>query len=135
VGDLDNDGALEIVINNINDPAALLRNSSAKGNSLLIRTIGTKSNRDGIGGRVTVTANSMTQTDEVRSGSSYISHNDLRLHFGLGNASKVEVLKIRWPSRLEEKFSDVPVNRVIVLKEGSGIVQMSPFSKSKFIVP
>lgn len=133
VGDLDNDGELEIVINNMNDRAALLRDFLPQGNSLLIQTIGTKSNRDGIGARVSVTTNGVTQTDEVRSGGSYISHNDFRLHFGVGNANKVATLKIVWPSRLEEKFSDVPANHIIVVKEGAGITNMIPFRKPEFI--
>jgi len=129
VGDLNNAGAVDIVINNINDRAALLRNIRPVGNCLLVQTIGTKSNRDGIGARVSLTADGLTQTEEVRSGGSYMSHNEFRLHFGLGTTDKVAALRITWPSRQEERFSNVPANNIIVLKEGAGIVRMIPLRK------
>jgi hypothetical protein len=128
VGDLDNDGAMEMVVNNINDRASLLRNSGSVGNSLMVQTVGTKSNRNGIGARLTVTVNGVTQTDEVRSGGSYLSHHDSRLHFGLGQATRAQVLTVSWPSGLRERFLDVPGNRIVVIEEGVGILRTIPFS-------
>lgn len=129
LGDLDNDGNLEIVVNNLNQPPALLRQSRARGNSILIQTVGTQSNRDGIGARVSITANGLTQMDEVRSGGSYLSHGDLRLHFGVGDSTKIDILKITWPSRREEVVSAVPVNHLIILKEGAGVSEKVPLSR------
>jgi len=129
LGDLDNDGNLEIVVNNINQPPTLLRQSRARGNSILIQTVGTGSNRDGIGARVSITVNGLTQMDEVRGGGSYLSHSDLRLHFGVGDSTKIDVLRIIWPSRREEVVSAVPVNHLIVLKEGAGISEKVPLSR------
>ncbi|OLB93963.1 MAG: hypothetical protein AUI02_05935 [Acidobacteria bacterium 13_2_20CM_2_57_12] len=80
----------------------------------------TKSNRDGIGARITVKAGTRTFVDEVRSGSSYMSNNDMRVHFGLGSASKVDSVQVRWPSGLVERFENLPVDAVHTLKEGSG---------------
>jgi hypothetical protein len=85
-----------------------------------VRTRGTRSNRDGIGARVTVTAGSLKLTDEVRSGASYLSHNDLRLHFGLGEAKQADSLEVRWPSGRREVFPAVEANREILLEEGKG---------------
>jgi enediyne biosynthesis protein E4 len=130
IGDLSNAGTLDIVINSVNDRAALLRNLHPAGNCLLVQTIGTKSNRDGIGARVSVTANGLTQTDEVRSGGSYMSNSDSRLHFGLGMANRAAVLRIVWPSRLEERFSNLAANNLVVLKEGAGIVRTVQLRKT-----
>jgi len=90
-GDVDNDGDLDILINNLDGPPTLLRNDGGNRNNwVLIKCVGTKSNRSAIGTRVKITANGRTQIDEVMSGSSYYSQNDLRLHFGLGRAARVE---------------------------------------------
>ena len=120
LGDLDNDGSPEIVINNMNDTPSLLKNLGEKGNWILIKTIGTKSNRDGIGARVVVLAGNQTQIDEVRSGGSYLSQNDFRLHFGLGEATKVDRIEVSWPSGRKEFFSDLKANQIVVLEEGKG---------------
>ena len=120
-GDLDNDGAIEIVINNLDDRPSLLINREGKGNWLLVKTRGTKSNRNGIGAVVTVKAGSLTQIDEVRSGGSYISHNDMRLHFGLGQAARADRIEVRWPSGLEEKFGPTDANREVLIEEGNGV--------------
>jgi hypothetical protein len=119
-GDLDNDGALEVVVNNMDDDASLLVNRGEKKNWLRLRTRGTRSNRDGIGARVTVTAGSLRMTDEVRSGASYLSHNDLRLHFGLGDAKQADSLEVRWPSGRREVFGAASANREVLLEEGKG---------------
>jgi hypothetical protein len=84
-----------------------------------IKTVGTKSNRDGIGARITVKAGARTFVDEVRSGSSYSSSNDMRVHFGLGSVTKIDALEIRWPSGLVENF-DATADAINTVKEGSG---------------
>jgi hypothetical protein len=119
-GDLDNDGALEVVINNMDEEASLLVNRGEKKNWLRVRTRGTRSNRDGIGARVTVAAGDRRMTDEVRSGASYLSHNDLRLHFGLGEAKQAESIEVRWPSGRREVFPAAEANREVLLEEGKG---------------
>jgi hypothetical protein len=120
-GDFDNDGDLDIVINNMHDPPSLLRNDVANSNGWLkVKLIGTRSNRSGIGARVRVVAGTMAQIDEVRSGGSYISQSDLRLHFGLGAARRADLVEVRWPSGLIDKLTDVRINRVVMMQEGKG---------------
>jgi hypothetical protein len=122
VGDLWNDGRVSAVINNMNAAPSLLVNQVKSSNHwVAIRTIGTKSNRDGVGARVRVKAGSQILVDEVRSGSSYISNSDMRVHFGLGKTDKVEWVEIRWPSGLTERFLGLPVDQIHTLNEGSGI--------------
>jgi enediyne biosynthesis protein E4 len=121
VGDLWNDGRISAVINNMNSAPSLLVNQVRNLNHwIAIHTIGTKSNRDGIGARVRVKAGPRILVDEVRSGSSYISNSDMRVHFGLGRADKVEWVEVRWPSGITERFPDLPVDRIHTLTEGSG---------------
>ena len=121
VGDLWNDGRMEAVINNISDRPMLLVNLAMNQNHWLgVRLIGTQSNRDGIGARVTVRGPSRSWVDEVRSGSSYSSSNDLRLHFGLGQEARVEAVQVRWPNGREETFSGVGADQFVTLKEGAG---------------
>jgi hypothetical protein len=121
VGDLWNDGRMSAVVSNMNGPVSLLVNQVRSGNHwIAIRTTGSKSNRDGIGARIRVKAGDRILVDEVRSGSSYDSSNDMRVHFGLGGNERVEWVEIRWPSGLTEKFSNVRVDAVETLKEGSG---------------
>ncbi len=130
-GDLDNDGAVEIVVNNIDAPPSLLRSDAAgRNNSLLVKCIGTRSNRSAIGARVTVVEGGRTRIDEVMSGSSYYSQNDFRLHFGLGQALKADRVEVRWPSGGKESFDDVPANHQIVIREGEGIVRREPFRRA-----
>ena len=131
VGDLDNDGSLEIVVNNMNDAPSLLKNSGERKNWIILQMAGKQSNRSGIGARVTVIAEKRKQVDEVRSGGSYISQNDLRLHFGIGDAVKVDRIEVAWPSDKKEAFLDVKANQVVVLEEGKGqpIVKPPPARK------
>ena len=121
VGDLWNDGRTSGVITNLNAAPSLLVNQVRNSNHwIAIRTVGTKSNRDGIGARISVKAGARTWMDEVRSGSSYNSSSDMRVHFGLGSATKVESIQIRWPSGLLERFDNLPIDSIQTLKEGSG---------------
>ncbi len=123
-GDLNNEGRLEILINNQNDPPTLLRNEGEQtGHWISIRTVGTKSNRDGIGALVTLLAGGRRQIQEVRSGGSYLSQNDLRVHFGLGSATKIDRIEVRWPSGVVDKIENLSADRFLTVEEGQGIVQ------------
>ena len=120
IGDLWNDGRISAVITNMGEAPSLLVNQMSYPNHWIgIKTIGTKSNRDGIGARITVRANARVFVDEVRSGSSYSSSNDMRVHFGLGVATKIDSLEVRWPSGLVESF-DAKVDAINTVNEGSG---------------
>ncbi len=119
-GDLDNDGTIEVVVNNLDAAPNLLVNEAVPGNWIRIRPEGIRSNRNGIGAHVTVRAGETTQMREVRSGGSYLSQNDLRLHFGLGAASWVEEIRIRWPSGPVESFPATSANQEVLLREGEG---------------
>lgn len=121
IGDLDNDGAMEIVVVNLFEPPSLLKNFGAKGNSLLIRAV-TASGRDAIGARVTVTAGGRKQIDEVRSGGYHISQGDFRVHFGLAKAEKAD-LAVEWLGGKTEKFAGVGANQLVVIRQGNGIVE------------
>jgi len=121
VGDLWNDGRISVVINNMNATPSLLVNDVKSGNHwVAFRTVGTRTNRDGIGARITVRSGTRVLADEVRSGSSYISQNDLRVHFGLGSATRIDSVEVRWPSGLTERFADIPVDGFRTLTEGTG---------------
>jgi hypothetical protein len=133
-GDFDNDGDIDVVVNCVNDVPQLIRCDSTTGNHWIkIKTIGTKSNRSGIGARIKCVARfpgierPVEQIDEVRSGGSYFSQNDLRVHFGLGKATKVDRLEIRWPSGHTDELKDLEVDRVVYVKEGQGIVKTDVF--------
>jgi enediyne biosynthesis protein E4 len=118
-GDWDDDGDPDLLVMNNNDVANLLRNESENENHwTLLKLVGRASNRDGIGARVRVEAGGRTQVDELRCGYSYLSMNDLRLHFGLRGAARMDRIEIRWPSGLTQVFSDLPSDRLILLREG-----------------
>ena len=121
VGDLWNDGRLAVVITNMNAKPSLLVNDVHSSNHwLALKLIGTRSNRDAIGARITVKAGKRIWVDEVRSGSSYNSSSDMRAHFGLGAIAKIDSLQIRWPSGLVETFADIKPDAINTVKEGSG---------------
>ena len=130
IGDLDNDGNDEILILNMGEAPTLLKNLAPQaGHSILIRAL-TSTNRDAIGARITVTAGGQKQIDEVRSGGSYISQSDFRLHFGIGKASSAN-LSIQWLDGKTENFSDVAAGQVITIQEGKGIVKKQSFTSGK----
>ncbi len=123
-GDFDNDGRVDVVINEMNATPSLLRSTTASQNHwVLVRLEGTKSNRAAIGARVTCVTGGLRQIDEVRSGGSFFSQNDLRLHFGLGSAQRIDLLEVRWPSGAVERIRDVGVDRVVVVREGFGLTK------------
>lgn len=129
-GDFDNDGDQDILINSVNALPELLRaDSTNENNWIKIKTIGVKSNRAGIGARIRCVTADGSQVDEVRSGGSYYSQNDLRLHFGLGKNKAVKTLEIRWPSGQIDTFNDLAANQLVTVKEGSGIVRKTSFKK------
>ena len=124
--DFNNDGAMDIAINNRGDYPMLLRNDQphdATGNHWLeILLIGTKSNRDGIGASLKLIAGGERHVEQAKGGMSYMSASDPRIHFGLGKRGKIDVLEIRWPSGAVDRLKDVPVDKIIAVKEGAGIV-------------
>jgi len=122
-GDFDNDGDIDIVINNMGDYPSLLRCDRTNRNHWIkIRTVGLKSNRSGIGARLTCVAGGRVQIDEVRSGGSYLSQNDLRVHFGLGSGESLEKLEVQWPSGRKDVFKSLPVDRTIVVEESGRVL-------------
>jgi enediyne biosynthesis protein E4 len=136
-GDFDNDGDVDVVVNTVNGYPQLLRSDSTlKNNWIKVKVVGVKSNRSGIGARVRCLthppdeAKPHQQIDEVRSGGAYISQNDLRIHFGLGKATKVDLLEIRWPSGQVDVLKNLEVNQCIFVREGEGIFKTDRFNTS-----
>lgn len=126
-GDVNNDGNVDIVVLNVGQPPSLLINRNQSPNHrVLFKLAGTKSNRAAIGARVTVKAGGITQFAEVRGGASYLSQNDLRLHFGLAGADKMDELTIAWPSGKTETLRNLAADLVYLIEEGSGIRQKLP---------
>ena len=117
-GDIDNDGDIDIVVSNLKDAPTVLRNDSDSTTRWLrVKLIGTHCNRDAIGARVTVVSGDLTQMREVKSGSGYISQNDLRLHFGLSEATQVDTLTVRWLCGKVQTLRDIETNQVLVISE------------------
>lgn len=135
--DFDNDGDLDVLIMNMNEPPSLLRNEYISGpsrggnNWLKLKLIGTKSNRSAIGARVRLKAGGRLQAQELSSQSSYYSCNDARLHFGLGSNKKADEVEIRWPNGQTEIIKDIPPNQIVMIKEGSGIIKQQAAPKQK----
>jgi hypothetical protein len=131
--DIYNDGRLDVLMATNGGPAALFRNEAAGGaanRSLRVKLVGTKSNRDGIGATVRVTAAGETQTQMMRSGSSYLSASELALTFGLAQHEKAESVEITWPSGQVDHLTNVAVGQTIVATEGKGITANRPYGKS-----
>ena len=125
-GDIDNDGNVDVVVYNVGAPPSIFLNETINANHrVLFRLVGTRSNKSAIGARVIVTtasaAGTTNRVDEVRGGGSYLSSNDQRLHFGLGAASVLNHVQIRWPSGLVEDLKDVPADAIYTIVEGQGI--------------
>ncbi len=114
--DIDTDGDLDLLVTNLNDTPDLLRNETTGGNWLQVRLQGTTSNRDGIGARVTIRAGGRSQTREMRGNTSYGSTLPI-VHFGLGDAARVESVEVRWPSGAETSVENVEPNRLLTLRE------------------
>jgi enediyne biosynthesis protein E4 len=123
VGDLFNDGNMDVVIGDIDGAPMILKNHGAPGRHWVsFELAGTKSNRLALNARLKVVAGGMTQTDEIHSGGSYLSQNDLRVHFGLGAAAKIDSLEIHWPSGKVETLTNLAADQFYSVLEGQGIV-------------
>ena len=117
-GDIDNDGDIDVVISNLKDAPTVLRNDGGNASQwLTVKLIGTDCNRDAIGARVTVVSGDLTQMREVKSGSGYLSQNDLRLHFGLGAATSVDTLTVRWLCGQVQTLQNVETNQILIISE------------------
>ncbi len=123
-GDYENNGAMDVLVLNLNDPPSLLRNEGGiRQNWIKLKLIGTMCNRTAIGARVRVIAGKHIQMDEVHSGTSVMSQSDLRLHFGLGKAEVVDMIEVKWPTTQKvEKFAQVKANQILTIREGAGII-------------
>jgi hypothetical protein len=126
-GDLFNTGLQDVVVNNMADAPTLLHNcASPPGHSLVVQLLGTRSNRSAIGARVTVSVAGRRFIDEVRSGGSFCSQNDLRIHMGLGAHSRADHIEVAWPSGAAEVISGVDADQLVVIREGSAVVKRTP---------
>jgi hypothetical protein len=128
-GDIDNDGDVDLLVTNNGDAPNLLVNDGGRGNALLVRIVGTKSNRSGVGTRLVLTTGPHRQVREVQSGSSYLTQNDLRAHFGLGTASRADRLEIRWPSGVVDTVENVAANQIVTIREGVGVIGRVPLAR------
>jgi enediyne biosynthesis protein E4 len=128
-GDINNDGAPDIVITTNGGPAALFLNRGVRNQGLRIKLVGTKSNRDGIGAKVVVSAGKDEETRALSSGSSYLSSSELVLTFGLASHKQADSIEIQWPSGQQDHLLNVAANQIITVKEGQGIVAAKPFAK------
>ena len=129
-GDIDNDGDLDLLVTNNGQAAELLRNDGGnRGNALVVALRGSAGNTDAIGARIRLTSGLRTQIRDIKAGTSYLSQNDLRAHFGLGGATAVERIEVLWPSGRTESVADVPANQIIDIEEGRGVVARRPFAR------
>jgi hypothetical protein len=121
-GDVNNDGAVDVLMLNVGEPPTLLLNRLSNGNRWVqFRLVGTRSNRAALGARLTVRAGQLVQFSEVHGGSSYLSQNDLRLHFGLGKSDRIDSVEISWPGGKVDRFSALEVDQVYTIEEGAGV--------------
>jgi hypothetical protein len=130
VADIDNDGDLDLLVGNVGQTPDLLRNDGGnKANSLLIKTVGSKSNRDGIGALLKLTVGGKVLVRDVKAGSSYLSQNDMRVHFGMGNAARADRLEIRWPSGAVDSLQGIEANQILTITEGQGVTSHTPMRR------
>ena len=129
--DIDNDGDLDLIITENHGPARLLRNDGGNRHTALrVKTVGTTSNRDGIGARVDVVlAGGRRQWQLVKTGSSYCSQSELPVTFGLGDAARVAEVRVKWPSGRVDVVPNVAANQIITVQEGKGLIDAKPFRR------
>jgi hypothetical protein len=129
-GDINNDGKIDVLVLNVGEPPTLLLNrTETTDHAALFNLIGSKSNKSAIGARVTVTAGDLVQFNEVRGGGSYLSQNDMRLHFGLGQRKKIDSVEIAWPSGKKELIKDLAVDSIYTIEEDHGVKKTVPLEK------
>jgi hypothetical protein len=116
-------------VTNNGQSADLLRNDGNGGHALVVRLIGTQSNRDGIGARLRATTGTRTQIREVKAGSSYLGQNDLRQHFGLGTNERADRLEVKWPSGRVDVVQGLQADQIVTIREGDGVVGRQPFTR------
>ena len=129
VADFNNNGGLDLLVSRLGATPHLLKNSSTRGHWIRIKTVGTRSNRDGYGARVEISAGGVAQEAEVRANCSYLSASDARVHFGLGEAAKVDSIIVRWPSGAVDTVRNEAADQDLVVREGAGVVQRVPAPK------
>ena len=126
-GDLFNSGRQDVVVNNMNDAPTLLHDCAPPaGHSLVVQLIGTRSNRSAIGSRVTVHVAGRRLIDEVRSGGSFCSQNDLRIHMGLGARNHADRIEVGWPSGATDTIAGIDADQLVVIREGAGVIRREP---------
>jgi hypothetical protein len=126
-GDIDNDGDIDVVIENLDGRPTILRNDGGNWNNwITIKTIGKSPNRDAVGAKVKVVAGDLVQWDQVHSGGSYLSVSDLRLHYGLGRRTLVDLIEVHWPDGRVEKVQNLPANQFVTVEQGRGIIHLAP---------
>ena len=131
-GDLDNDGFIDVVVNNLDGKPTILKNDGASHNNwITIKLVASGKNRDAIGARVKVVSGELTQWDEIHAGGSYLSSNDPRLHYGLQKKTKVDLIEVHWPDGKLESVANVPANNFLVIEEGKGLTRTTPPSVKK----
>ena len=132
LGDIDNDGYIDVVVNNLDGKPTILKNDGGSHNNwITIKLVARGMNRDAIGARVKVVSGDLTQWDESHAGGSYLSSNDPRLHFGLGKKTNVDLVEIHWPDGKVEAVRNIPVDNFLTIEEGKGITHTAPPSARK----
>jgi hypothetical protein len=132
-GDFDNDGDVDVLILNMNDRPSLLRNDGGnKNNWITLKLLGTQCNRTAIGARVRIVCGKHVQVDEVHSSGSVMSQSDLRIHFGLGQFTQVDLVEVKWPTTQKiERFTGISANQFLTIKEGSGMMKLEKSRTAK----